>query len=317
MSTAGENQTLTAYRVEPLSLELGKVTTKEFMYAAPIEDDMLLGVDFMRRYTPAIDFKNRTMSIHNEVVPIRQREVRKPQCRSVSLLKDITLHLNTIINPQYQGELGEDGLFVIEIEEQLSVLGPRVVIEGNKYLLVCLVNLSDQEVKLKKDTQIAKAYPISEGETEGTGGEYLEDRTCQGDAVVGKLPESKSIMFLEACKGLNKEQQNLVEQLLMTHAGVFAEDDLDLGTFTAVKHVIDTGEASPIKHKLRRKPLHFVKKEEEHLNKMLAAGVIQPSVSEWAAAPVLIRKRDGSVRWCVDYRALNKITKKKMSFHCF
>ena len=43
---------------------------------------------------------------------------------------------------------------------------------------------------------------------------------------------------------------------------------------------------------------------------MLAAGVIQPSVSEWAAAPVLVRKRDGSVWWCVDYRALNKITKK-------
>ena len=117
-------------------------------------------------------------------------------------------------------------------------------------------------------------------------------------------------MFLEACKGLNLEQQNLVEQLLMTHAGVFAEDDLDLGTFTAVKHVIDTGEASPIKHKLRRTPLHFAKEEEEHLNTMLAAGVIQPSVSEWAAAPVLVRKRDGSVRWCVDYRALNKITKK-------
>ncbi|KAK3765536.1 hypothetical protein RRG08_052330 [Elysia crispata] len=240
MSTAGENQTLAAYRVGPLSLELGKVTTKEFMYVASIQDDMLLGMDFMGRYTPAIDFQNRTMSIHNEVIPIRQREVRKPQCRSVSLLKDITLHPNTIINTQCQGKLGEDGLFVIEIEEQLPVLGPRVLIEGNKHPLVCLVNLSDREVKLKKDTQIAKAYPISEVETKGAGGEYLEDRTCQGDAVVDKLPESKSSMFLEACKGLNSEQQNLLEQLLMTHAGVFAEDDLDLGTFTAVKHVIDT-----------------------------------------------------------------------------
>ena len=73
------------------------------------------------------------MSIHNEVIPIRQREVRKPQCRSVSLLKDITLHPNTIINTQCQGELGEDGLFVIEIEEQLPVLGPRFLIEENKH----------------------------------------------------------------------------------------------------------------------------------------------------------------------------------------
>ncbi|KAK3740710.1 hypothetical protein RRG08_048954 [Elysia crispata] len=119
------------------------------------------------------------MSIHNEVIPTRQREVRKLQCRSVSLLKDITLHPNTIINTQCQGELGEDGLFVIEIEEQLPVLGPRVLIQGNKHL-------SDREVKLKKDTQTAKAYPISEVATEGVGGEYSEERTCQGDAVVDK-----------------------------------------------------------------------------------------------------------------------------------
>ena len=43
---------------------------------------------------------------------------------------------------------------------------------------------------------------------------------------------------------------------------------------------------------------------------MLAAWVIQPSTSDWAAAPVLIRKKDGSVRWCVDYRALNKVSVK-------
>lgn len=43
---------------------------------------------------------------------------------------------------------------------------------------------------------------------------------------------------------------------------------------------------------------------------MLKAGVIQPSVSEWASAPVLVHKRDGTVRWCVDYRALNSVTTK-------
>ena len=38
--------------------------------------------------------------------------------------------------------------------------------------------------------------------------------------------------------------------------------------------------------------------------------MIQESTSEWAAAPVLIRKRDGTVRWCIDYRALNELTVK-------
>ena len=37
---------------------------------------------------------------------------------------------------------------------------------------------------------------------------------------------------------------------------------------------------------------------------MLECGAIEPSTSEWAAAPVLVHKKDGSVRWCIDYQAL-------------
>lgn len=43
---------------------------------------------------------------------------------------------------------------------------------------------------------------------------------------------------------------------------------------------------------------------------MLKKVIIQPSVSEWASSPVLIRKKDSSLRYCIDFRALNKITTK-------
>ncbi len=56
--------------------------------------------------------------------------------------------------------------------------------------------------------------------------------------------------------------------------------------------------------------MSFVNEEEAHLQKMLDAGVIRPSMSDWSAAPVLVRKRDGNVRWCLDYRALNQVTTK-------
>ncbi|GFN73819.1 Pol polyprotein [Plakobranchus ocellatus] len=61
---------------------------------------------------------------------------------------------------------------------------------------------------------------------------------------------------------------------------------------------------------MRRTQVHFKGEADAYLDKMLKAGVVQPSISEWASPPVLVRKRDGLVQWCVDYRALNKITRK-------
>ena len=117
-------------------------------------------------------------------------------------------------------------------------------------------------------------------------------------------------MYASACEELDTKQRERLKSALIEFGDVFAKSDLDLGNFNEVSHSIDTGSSTPIKHKIRRTTLHFSEEEDAHMEKMLAAGVIQPSVSEWAAAPVLVRKRDGSVRWCVDYRALNKVTRK-------
>ena len=50
----------------------------------------------------------------------------------------------------------------------------------------------------------------------------------------------------------------------------------------------------------------ILNEEMEHLEKLL--GVIEPSASEWASPSVLVRKRDDSVRWCIDVRKLNGVT---------
>ena len=84
----------------------------------------------------------------------------------------------------------------------------------------------------------------------------------------------------------------------------------DIGTFTAVKHHIDAGNSKPIKQRMRPTPLWYANEEQEHLEKSLKAGVIEPSCSQWASPSVLVRKRDGSVRRCIDLRTLNDVTVK-------
>ena len=72
---------------------------------------------------------------------------------------------------------------------------------------------------------------------------------------------------------------------------------------------INTGDAVPKKQPVRRVPFAVRQEVAKQLQKMLRDGIIQPSSSPWASAIVLVRKKDGSLRLCVDYRHLNSVTK--------
>ena len=91
---------------------------------------------------------------------------------------------------------------------------------------------------------------------------------------------------------------------------MFSIDDSDLGRFSAIKHQIDTGHAKPVRQKMRRTPLGFENEEKAHLDTLLESHVIQPSSSAWASPPVLVQKKDGKVRYCIDYRTLKNLTSK-------
>ena len=71
--------------------------------------------------------------------------------------------------------------------------------------------------------------------------------------------------------------------------------------------LIDTGDAIPKRQIVRR--ISFAARQEitDQLEKMQASGVIEPSDSPWASPVVLVRKKDGTLRFCVDYRALNSV----------
>ena len=82
------------------------------------------------------------------------------------------------------------------------------------------------------------------------------------------------------------------------------------GCLSGVEHKINTYDEIPHAEKLLWTPLHFQKAEQAYIEKLLQQGVIEPSVSEWCAAPVLVCKKTGELRYCIDYRALNAKTYK-------
>ena len=82
------------------------------------------------------------------------------------------------------------------------------------------------------------------------------------------------------------------------------------GHTDAVEHTIDTGATAPIRCAPRRMSPQKIKKEEACVTEMLTGGQIEPSDSPWSAPVVLVTKKDGGTRFCVDYRRLNLATVK-------
>jgi len=86
--------------------------------------------------------------------------------------------------------------------------------------------------------------------------------------------------------------------------------DGKLGQTTVTKHEVDTGDHRPIKQPPRRTGFEQQRCVEQEVDKMLESGVISPSDSPWASPVVLVRKKDGTIRFCIDFRKLNDVTVK-------
>jgi len=104
--------------------------------------------------------------------------------------------------------------------------------------------------------------------------------------------------------------RSALKELILENSQAFSLHDGDIGFTDIIQHEIDTGDERPVRQPLRRQPLSLLPVIDEQVNQMLQQGIIEPSRSAWASNVVMVRKKDGSMRFCVDYRAVNAKTRK-------
>ncbi|XP_063048184.1 uncharacterized protein LOC134441724 [Engraulis encrasicolus] len=109
---------------------------------------------------------------------------------------------------------------------------------------------------------------------------------------------------------LSAEQKEKLATLLTTHQSVFSQHEEDYGCTETILHEIPTGDAAPIRQRYRQIPPNLYGEVKALIKRMLDADIIKPSSSPWSSPIVLVRKKDGSIRFCVDYRQLNQVTRK-------
>lgn len=115
-----------------------------------------------------------------------------------------------------------------------------------------------------------------------------------------------SVAHLQQQTMLNSTQQIRLQAVIDRNRKLMGTG---LGCTNRVEHVIRTN-SPPIKQRYYRVSPVVQKQIDEELNEMLRLGIVEPSNSPWASPIVLVKKKDGKYRFCVDFRKLNAVTEK-------
>ena len=194
----------------------------------------------------------------------------------------------------------------------LSVQNTYVTLRnGSKYVSFVLRNETDEPIHLSKQQYIAQLV----------AGDILPKPLLRPEPTPeDDRPEPMSVrkrrrLLLELLdlSGLDlwTEGNKLrAKRLLQEYHDVFSLEPHELGCTSAVEHTITLTDPAPFKERFRRLPPTRVEEVRQALSDMLNSGAIRPSQSPWCNAVVLVRKKDGTLRFCIDFRRLNERTKK-------
>ena len=138
----------------------------------------------------------------------------------------------------------------------------------------------------------------------------LESMLPNDDEPVYEVRDIRGLIDELECESISPEQLGQLKQLLHKYEHVFARHKKRVTHTELVKCHIDTGEHAPINCPSYRRSPQDAKIIEEEIKVLRDNGVIREIQSPWNSNVVIVAKKDGSRRFCVDFRRINKITKK-------
>ena len=195
---------------------------------------------------------------------------------------------------------------------------PVRIYKGDTIGKLCPLLETDQGGK-SEDTIPRLCYHICRGErqrntttngnSEANGNEATSSTSTGRENNKERMKEMADLFKIDD-PSFSIEQKKMVYNILSRHSGAISRGKSDLGDLKTSQHFIDTGEARPIRVPVRRLPYHQREEARKEIETMLASNVIEASESPWSAPVVMVRKKDGTLRFCVDYRKLNQVTKK-------
>ena len=291
------------------------------LVANDVTQDCLIGVDFLARHKVIIDFAAGLVCANGQNVGLHCGGAASVSvCGRVCVAETVTVPgRHEMVLPAMCEKAGLSGGGISSIVEpspefakRHSLVMARVLVQPRGDLVpVRLINPSADPVVLYKNTTLGTITALDECALPKQEKPPAVMTVRKSPASLPKkTKEELATMFnLETSKMSQQETKKLLG-LLDEFQDVYSRGPDDLGRTSKVYHQIPTGSAKPIKQGPRRLPYHQREEVEKNLDAMIKNGVVTPSTSPWSSPIVLVKKKDGTTRFCVDYRKLNDVTRK-------
>ena len=288
-------------------------------------DELLLSKGVCRQlgivtYHPSLHQPDHTPSSPVSEPESPSEETALVPCVRVNLVKSLKLTPNqsAVVSVRVKGEFDPVGqtMFIeghsaLEKDTGLVVEDAILPQPENGLAHLIITNLSGFTRSVSAGTELGVAEPVemvpsTENETDTTA-------TNQADVweLSSTTEESRKKCMLRLLKfdEVPSAEVDQLKEFLVQYHSVFSLEDGERGETDIITMSIDTGDSHPVKQHPRRMPFVVRGEVAKQLRDMQQTGVIQPSSSPWSSPVVMVRKKDGSHRFCVDYRQLNAVTK--------
>lgn len=329
------------------AIKLGSVELEIEAIVAEIDDDGLLGVDILQngKNGPSdLLMSKGVLLIDKKEVPIIQVGVTN-RVRKVTAADHFIIPaqseciIDVFLERQEYDDFSGETDYIVEPTEHFKAEYPlqmaSTLVDINQSCTgkVRVLNPFPTSVSIKQDAVIGRAEPI-EGKpltvvseedasevtnhamvrriklfSEEASTSISDDTARKTDVMLTEIPSHLTELHKKTIQGLSSGQEQKVTQLLNRFQDSFSRDEWDLGLTHLTSHAIKTEGAMPVKQPPRRVPMAYAEDEKRAIEDLKAKGVIRESTSPWASPIVLVKKKDGGVRLCVDYRRVNELVK--------
>jgi hypothetical protein len=226
MNTAGKGMQMNGYIAGPFQVVLGTHLFTVEISVAPIEEDMLLGLDFLEANGVSLHLKEKELQISGDVIPmslgtgsplVNEKET------GVSLVKGCKVPPNSVMRVGAQLSESMAGEYIVKAATKGELLIPRTLHNGGDNPVLCLINISDHDVEVEKGEVLAYAEEVC-SIVETIGIQKVEVAE-QGGLEKGKreIPEHLINLFDKSKGELNEQEQTQLNELLCEFEDVFAK----------------------------------------------------------------------------------------------